>query len=292
MRVTNSVLHNQALSNSQKTLSEMERYQRIISSGLRVEKPSDDPTALGKIMRSSSGLRALDQYRENLSSAQSRLAVEDSTLEQLTDVLTRVKELGLAQAGSTASAQTRQVAASEIEGLREFVVSLGNSQFSGSYIFGGQYSDTEPFTSAGADPARPPSGTQQVEGGSGTFYATNHSGQEIFVDSGVLDALENIALALTANSSDDIASALTELDDSFNTIQELVGDLGARMTQVDTALSNLEALDVNLQTFRSDLQDAEMEETISKLVNRQVTYEAAMMANARILQSTLTDYLR
>lgn len=292
MRVTNSVLYRQALGNTQKSLSEMERLQRAITSGIRVEKPSDDPTALGAIMRSSSGIRALEQYEKNLSSAQSRLNLEDNVLEQLTNVLTRVKELGIGQSNSTASAQTRRVTAAEVEGLRDFVVSLGNSQFSGSYVFGGQYADSRPFTTAGADPARPPSGTQQVEGGSGTYYAVTHSGQEVFVDSGVLDALENMANAMNANSTDDIATALMELDGAFDAVQELVGDLGARMTQVETALSNLSALDVNLKTFRSDLQDTELEETISKLVNRQITYEAAMMTNARILQTTLTDYLR
>ncbi len=292
MRVTNSVLYSQALGNTQKALSEIERYQRIISSGLRVEKPSDDPTAVSEIMRSSSGLRALEQYRENLSSASSRLTLEDNVLDQLSNALTRAKELAISQAGDTASASSRSVVQNEIEGIREFAIELGNTQFAGSFIFGGQYSDTRPFTSAGADPARPPAGTLQVEGGAGAFYAVNHSGQEVFVDSGVLDALENLAAALGADSDDGIIAGIGEIDEAFDNVQELVGGLGARMNQVDTALSNLEALNVNLQTFRSELQDADLEEAVSKLVNRQVSYEAAMMTNARILQTTLTDYLR
>ena len=243
-------------------------------------------------MRSSSGLRALEQYKKNLSSAQSRLALEDQTLEEISNVLSRVKELGIGQSNATASAQTRAVTAAEVEGLRDFLVTLGNTQFAGSYIFGGQYSDAKPFTTAGADPARPPSGTHQVEGGAGTYYAVNHSGQEVFVDSGILDALEDMATAMNANSVEDMATALQGLDNAFDGIQELVGGLGARMAQVDTALSNLGALELNLQTFRSDLQDAEIEETISKLVNRQITYEAAMLTNSKILQTTLTDYLR
>jgi len=292
LRVTNSVLYSQALGNTQKALSEIERYQRIISSGLRVEKPSDDPTAVSEIMRSSSGLRALEQYKENLSSASSRLTLEDNVLDQLTNVLTRAKELAISQAGDNASASSRSVVRNEIEGIREFAIELGNTQFGGSFIFGGQYADTRPFTSAGADPARPPEGTLQVEGGAGAFYAVNHSGQEIFVDSGVLDALENLASALGADSDDGILAGIGEIDEAFDNVQELVGGLGARMSQVEMALSNLEALDVNLQTFRSELQDADLEEAVSKLVNRQVSYEAAMMTNARILQSTLTDYLR
>lgn len=292
MRVTNSVLFSQALGHTQKALSDIETYQRMISSGLRVEKPSDDPAALGQIMRSSSSLKAIDQYKENLSSADARLTVEDSTLEQISDVLMRVKELGIAQAGSTKNAQSRSVVQAEVEGLRDFLIELGNTQFAGSYVFGGQYSDTRPFTAAGADPTKPPTGTQQVEGGAGAYYSVTHSGQEIFVDSGILDALENMAAGLGNDSEDEIATALSELDSAFDATQELVGDLGARMTQVQTAMSNLDALDANLQIFRSELQEADIEEAISQLVNRQVTYEAAMATNARILQTTLVDYLR
>ncbi len=292
LRVTNSLLYSRALDNTRNTLSEIERHQRSIASGLRVEKPSDDPKSLGEIMRSDSGLRALEQYKQNLSTGQSRLTLEEGVLEQVTNALTRAKELGVAQAGSTASAQTRQVAKEELEGIKDFVTTLGNTKFSGSFIFGGQYADTRPFSGSGIDPLKPPSGTYQVEGGAGAFYATNHSGQEIFVDTGVLDALDNMIQGLDTNSPTDIQAALTDLDSAFNGIQEVGGELGARMTQVETALSNLDALKVNLQTFRSDLADTEMEEAISQLVSRQVTYEAAMMTNARILQTSLTDYLR
>ena len=292
MRVSNSVLYSQALGHTQQALKEIGHYQQVISSGLRVEKPSDDPTAVTGIMRSSSGLRALEQYKENLASASSRLAVENDVLDQLSDVLSRAKELGISQGGDPSTAASRRAAQAEIDGLRDFVIELGNTQFVGSFLFAGDYADARPFSDAGPDPTRPPTGTHQVEGGAGTFYAVNHSGQEIFVDTGILDALENLSTALGSDSGADIRASIGELDTGFADIQELIGGLGARMNQVDTAISNLDALEANLQTFRSDLQDAELEEVVSKLVSRQVSYEAAMMTNARILQSTLTDYLR
>ena len=95
LRVSNSVLYGRALGHTQQALKEIAHYQQVISSGLRVEKPSDDPTAVTGIMRSSSGLRALEEYKENLASASSRLAVENDVLDQLTNVLTRAKELGI-----------------------------------------------------------------------------------------------------------------------------------------------------------------------------------------------------
>ncbi len=292
MRVSNSVLYSQALGNTQRALKEIGHYQQMISSGLRVENPSDDPTAVTGIMRSSSALRALEQYKENLASAGSRLAVENDVLDQLTDILSRAKELGISQGGDTATAASRSAVREEVEGLRDFVIELGNTQWIGSFLFAGEYADTKPFSATGPDPTRPPTGTHQVEGGAGAFYDVNHSGQEIFVDTGILDALENMATALGSDSGPDIRASISDLDSAFADIQELIGELGARMHQVDTAVANAEALEGNLQTFRSDLQDADLEEVVSKLVGRQVSYEAAMMTNARILQSTLTDYLR
>jgi flagellar hook-associated protein 3 FlgL len=292
VRVTNQVLINQALAGTSRILKEMEIQQRAIYTGLRVERPSDDPAGVGEILRSSSSLRSLEQYQRNLSTVRSRLSMEDGVLDNVGEVLSRARELAMSQAGSTATAQTRSVALQEVEGMLGFVRELGNTRFSGTYLFGGDYADVRPFPESGPDPARPPSGTLFVEGGSGARYAANHSGQEIFLDTGVLQALEDLATALGANSPADIQAAMGELTTAFDKVQELVGDLGARMVQVEMASNNMEALALNLQLFRSELQDSDLAEAMTKLTSRQVTYEAAMLANARILNATLTHYLR
>jgi flagellar hook-associated protein 3 FlgL len=270
----------------------MHAQTRKITSGLEVEKPSDDPTSIGGIMVSSSNIRALDQYRDNLSMARSRLDTEDGILDQLSSALIRARELGVSQQGATASAETRLVAKEEIDGIFQFVRELGNTQFAGSFLFGGDYADTRPFPPGGPDPLKPPSGTLRVEGGSGAFLNVNHSGQEIFVDTGVFAALEDLSAGLAVNSEADILDAMTDLNAAFDRVQEIVGDLGGRQSQVDMALSNLDAMEVTLKTFRSDLQDVELEEALTELIAMQTTYEAALMANARIMSATLTDYLR
>ncbi len=270
----------------------MESQTRKITSGLEVEKVSDDPSSGSSIMQSSSSLRALDQYRDNLTMAQSRLSTEDGILERLSNVLVRARELGISQQGSTATTETRAVAKEEMDAIGEFVRELGNTQFAGTYLFGGDYADTRPFPPGGPDPLKPPSGNLRVEGGSGTFFNVNHSGQEVFVDTGVMAALDDLSAALAADSEDDLTAAMADLDSAFQEVQEIVGDLGGRMSQVDMARSNLDAMEVTLKTFRSDLQDVELEEALTELVAMQTTYEAALMANSRILSSTLTDYLR
>ena len=87
-------------------------------------------------------------------------------------------------------------------------------------------------------------------------------------------------------------NAMTRLDSAYDEVQNLTGDLGARMNQLDVTVSNLESLEVNLQTFRSGLEDADLTEAVTNMVNRQNSLQAAMLANSKILDLTLSDYLR
>ena len=243
------------------------------------------------IMDATDRLRAIEQYQRNLSAASSRLRIEDSTLQQLSDELGRARQLGLSQIGGTANGQTRLTVQKEVDEILDAVVTLGNTKFEGAYLFGGVRSDTRPFPPTGPDPLNPPAGDHEIEGDVGQLYKTNHSGQEIFVDSGVLTALEELSTALGNNSSDDIAAAVQNVEFAFDRIQSLTGELGARVNRIEAAQENLSALEINLQTFRSDMQDVELEEAVTELISRQVAYEAALASNSRILNLTLTDYL-
>jgi flagellar hook-associated protein 3 FlgL len=242
-------------------------------------------------MGSSSSLRALEQYRRNVETGQARLSVEDSVLDQVGNALIRAKELSISQGSDTATAATRVATKAEIDGLLDYVTDLGNTQFAGSYMFGGDYADQKPFTGAAYNPAQPPSGSLKVEIGAGLFVDTNHSAQDILLDTNVVDALQDLSTALGANDEDAIRTAAASLDAAFQSVQEVVGDLGARMSQLDVTVANLDSLEVTLETFRAGLTDADLAEAVTDLVNRQTTMEAAMLANSKILNITLTDYL-
>lgn len=291
MRITNSILHLRSLAGLQEQLEGIERSQRQIASGLAVGRPSDDPVATGPIMRTSSALRALEQHRRNISAGRSRLAAEESVLEQLDATLVRAKELAVGQAGDPATAETRAIAAEEVAALLDHVQDLANTSYGGSYLFGGDYTDRPPFPDGGPDPTTPPAGQRLVEIGAGSTVPTNHDAQEIFFDSGTVAALEDLHAALVADDDTGVQNAIAGLDQAFDEVQELTASVGARARRLDIAESNSDALENNLLSLRSDLRDVDIESAVTELVNRQTGYQAAMLANARILQSTLTDYL-
>jgi flagellar hook-associated protein 3 FlgL len=104
--------------------------------------------------------------------------------------------------------------------------------------------------------------------------------------------LNDLSTALGANDQTGIQTALSALDGAHDAVQNLIGDVGARSSQLEVTTSNLVALDAQLRTFKGALEDADMEKAVTELVARQNTYQAAMLATSRVMSLNLADYLR
>jgi flagellar hook-associated protein 3 FlgL len=292
MRITNSIVQRTALEGLQRNLSKIVDSQTTASTGLRVRAMSDDPNAASEILRADGSLRAIEQFKRNIASADGRLSAEENVLDQVTTTLERANELATAQGSSTADASTRLVAKSEVDQLLEFVRGLGNMQHEGDYLFGGVKSDVAPFSATPPSSATPPVGTRQAEISSGLMVKQNHNGDEVFLKTGVFAALEKLSTALGANDQAGIAATLSDLDQSHSQVQQLVGEVGARSAQLQITGSNLDALNGQLQIRKSGLQEADLDETFTELARRQTAYQSAMLATSRIMSMSLTDYLR
>ena len=292
MRITNSIIQRNALANLQLNMRRILEAQDSATTGKRIHEVSDDPIGASKVMQADGSLRALEQYKRNVSSATARVSAEETTLDRLTQLLERAKELGISQAGTNASASTRLVVKAEIDELLGTAVQLGNQQHEGEYLFGGDQSTTAPFQSATPPfSATPPTGARRTEIAQAQFLITNHNGTEIFLDTNVLGALNELSTALGSDDLTGIQTALGSLDDAHDAMQNLIGDVGARSSQLEVTSGNLTALDTQLRTFKSVLEDADMEKAITELVSRQNTYQAAMLATSRVMGLNLANYL-
>ena len=78
----------------------------------------------------------------------------------------------------------------------------------------------------------------------------------------------------------------------MDSVQELVAEVGGRQNYLDAAVTNLESLEVTLSTYRSKIADVDMAEAVTEMVARQGALEAAMLANSKIFDVTLANYLR
>lgn len=298
MRITNNMLTRGQIASLRSGTAALERAQSRVQSGLKIQRASDDPAGASDVMGASGSLRAIEQYRRNVAAAGSRLAAEEPVLDGLATLLERAKELAVAQTTATATPQTRETVATEVDQLLRHAVSLGATRFGDEYLFGGHQAQTSPFGMTTDGQGRidftvgTPQGTRSVEIAAGQRFVATHDGQQAFVDTGVLAALRDLSHALRSNAPGAVENAMVGLDGAHNRMQVLVGELGARQAMLQVTTSNLDALETGLRTFKSDLEEVDFEEAVTELVTRQTSYQAALLASSKVLGLNLTDYLR
>ena len=149
-RITNQMMYNNSLVNMYSQNEGLYKSSEQISSGKRVNRPSDDPLAIGEIMNYQTRLDRNDRYGTFTQKAKGVLSTSESLIASATDVATRAQELAVGQASGTATAQTRLTTAREIDNLIQHTIQVGNSKFGSDYVFSGRMTNVAAVTQGGA----------------------------------------------------------------------------------------------------------------------------------------------
>lgn len=121
--------------------------QEQISSGTRLTKPSDDPAASARVLELDQTVSVNQQYNINITLAENRLRIEDTTLSALENTYFRMKELAIQAGSGINSENSLNSIKSEIKELSKELISLGNTRDnSGNYLFAGTSNAGLPFT--------------------------------------------------------------------------------------------------------------------------------------------------
>lgn len=289
MRISNSLLQQRIISNLQANMSSLAQVQMQMSSGKQFQTMGENPVGGAQILSADRALRALDQYRRNTNDAQTRSDAEESVLNQLTDLLSRAKVLATQEGTSTSSAQTHAAAASEVQQIIGQVIQLGNTQVGNQYLFAGTQTG-QPFDANGTYSGD--NGQHQAEIGQGYLITTNHNGQDLLVNSGVLSSLQGLLTQLQGGTPVSIAGTITNLDSAFTNVQTMLSTTGARSNAFASALQNDDALQTTLQQTESSVQDTDVAAASVQLATTQTAMQAALLSASRILSLSLADYLK
>lgn len=295
MRITNNILQRNAVAALQVNQQRMQEAQTQVTSGMRFTRASEDPVAASESMRTSGSLRALEQYRKNIQGAIGKVGAEEGALDSLTKLVERAQELAVQQGSSTANTQTRLAAKAEVDQLLDQALALGNTQFGGAYLFGGENASTAPFAKTGTPSYYAFSGGNgepQTEIAAGQYMSPVHSARRVFQDTGVLASLKDLSDALGNDDQAAVGGTLLSLGLSHDDLQSVLGETGARTNQLEVSASNLDSLEVTLRTYKSNLEEVDLEKAMSELVGRQTAYQAAMLSTSKVLQLNLTEYMR
>jgi flagellar hook-associated protein 3 FlgL len=118
--------------------------QTVIASQKRINRPSDDPIGMGKVLDYRQTLSSIEQYETNILSGQKRLEITEITLDLVDELLQGVRAIAMTEAGGTT--ESRQLTAEEAKNMFDQVLDLANSKLSGNYMFSGYQTQTAPFS--------------------------------------------------------------------------------------------------------------------------------------------------
>ncbi len=147
MRIATNTLFDRGLASINLAQQNLSRAQTQVSTGKKVNTPSDDPIAATEILRTTSQLATNTQYIANQGAAAQLLGQTDATLGQVGDLLQGVRTTLVAANNAALSDSDRAALATDLKSRLDTLVSLANTKDGdGHFLFAGYRNDAVPFT--------------------------------------------------------------------------------------------------------------------------------------------------
>jgi flagellar hook-associated protein 3 FlgL len=291
MRVTSGMAQRHVLSDLRRVQERLSAAQSQVSSGKRIEKPSDDPLGAERAMRLNDQLESTSAYRSAVDESRSWLDATDAALGSLSEVVQHVRELTLQAANGSTSAAGRAAIKQQIDQLTEEAKTTLNGAYDGRYIFSGTATDTPPYSAATGDAYQGDASPVVRQIGPGVSVQVNVTGDDVL--SGLLPALRTISAHLAANDTASLGTTdLQAIDASFDNLTAKRGLVGAVTNRVDAAGGRLDdSFDIT-SAFLSKTQDADLPKALTDLSAQQTALQSALRGGATLIQQSLMDFLQ
>ncbi|MEZ5352537.1 MAG: flagellin [Bryobacteraceae bacterium] len=278
----------------------LERAQREVSTGKRINTISDAPDEVGHLLSLRSELASVEQVQTNLGRVKAEIGTAEGTLSSAVDILERIQSLTVEGASDITSDQSRAILADEVDELLGRLVSLSQTQFEGRYLFSGNADQAAPYTydSTLDDPVSDYAGTdatRQIQHPSGPRFSLARTAQQIFDDAdprgNVFDTVNAARLALRSNDTAAIGAALDNLQSANRHLNSQLAWYGGVENQVNQASEFAAQQIVRIRSRISEVEDADITKSIVEMQQASFQRDAALSAQASRPRKTLFDYL-
>jgi len=295
MRVANRTIYGVIKSNLANITEELNKANKVVATGKRINSLSDDPVGLTQVLNIESSLSNIEQLRRNISMGKSWLTTSESALSNVQNQISDAKALCVQMATGTIGADERNSAAVTVQNTLEEIVSLANTEFNGRYIFAGSKTDVAPFSTGGTYNGDNNAFTVKI--GRDTTVEVGSDGEAVFQPSGpgavddIFQTLSDLKTALENNNISGIQEAITKLDDHFDHIATKISDIGSKSIRMEVKENIFQDLKLTNTDRLSKIEDADIAEAIIELKSRELAYQAALSSSAKVMALSLVDYL-
>lgn len=255
--------------------ADMAEAQEKAGTGLRVSKPSDDPVAYAAARRENNKRALAEAGIRNGDVATSQLNIADEALGMATEAISAAKALAVTGGSGALGAEQRAALAGQVDQIRAQLVTLGNTQVAGVYVFGGYAEDQPPFDTNGVFVGD--RSTKEVTTYPGIKAAAGIHGEEAFGSAGadVFAALDALSAALNSNDQAAVRASLTNLDGSESRMITARARVGAMVEGVQTASAVADRYSYSAKVEASRLTEIDEVSAVTDMLKAKAALEAA-----------------
>jgi flagellin len=246
-----------------------------LSTGKRINSAKDDAAGLAISTSMTAQVRGMNQGIRNANDGISMAQTAEGALDEVTNMLQRVRELAVQSSSGTYSDEDKTNIQAEVTALTAQITStLANTEFNGNNLFDGSTGGT--------------TGVVTIQAGANVGDTVGLTLTKLTTDTTITDATKLDLSAATDNT------AIDTVDAALKTITTARAGLGASQNQLQSAVNNLTSNSTNLSDAKSRIEDADFSAETTALAKAQILSQAstAMLAQANQSQQGVLKLLQ
>jgi len=301
MRVSNTMMSTQLKRNLNNNLITLKTYQNQIATGRKINKPSDDPSGTSVAMHLRTTMAEEKQFVRNIDNAISYLETTESAINNINNVLQRVRELTVKAANQTQTPNDLQIIAVEVKELKAQLQNVANTTYNNQHVFGGTNVTQRPCQEDGSWVGNDSSIEVAIASGITMAINLNNKDMNYFFaadpsdssSQGIFAVMDQIISDLeTANYSALGKEDLAALDAKINDLFYSEALIGAKINRMELQQNRLKNNEVTHTELLSNQEDISISEAAVQFKTAETVYNAALSVGAHIVQKSIVDFLR
>lgn len=284
MRINHNISSMTAASSLYKSNKEMGKSLEKLSTGLRINRSSDDAAGLGVSENLRSQIRGVAQAQRNAMDGTSMLQIAEGAANEISDVLQRMRELSVQSANDTLTSTERGYANQEFTALRTEVDRIANVT---NY-----------------------NGKELISGNAGRFGTNGAATNNVFwIDAGATVGTDSLTISIdtltTASLNANLGAAslvtqtgatnaISSIDDAIGSVNSTRANIGAYVNRLEHAINNLMVSETNQSAAESQIRDVDFASESSNFSKNQILQQSgtAMLAQANQSAQGVLSLLR
>ncbi len=234
-----------------------------LSSGLRIASAADDAAGLAISERMGARITSMNAAVRNANDGISMVQTSEGALEEVSSIMTRLRELAVQSRNGTLSSEDRTLLDNEFSSLVSEVDRIANStEFNGVAVLDGS--------------------TTSIDIQVGIGVSATNDRISVAMTSATSTALGINSLSITGTTN--IDTAITTIDAALNTVNATRGSLGATQNRLESAINSLQLSVENLSASRSRIRDVDVAAETASLTRNLILQQssAAILSQANL----------